>query len=383
YHDHLKWHVLETDHFELYYYDPCEKLAQTAARDAETAFLKTSRVFNYAPQPQDKIPLFLYATPQQFQETNITQEYLDEGVGGFTEVFKNRIAIPMDGSYFELNKVITHELTHAFQYDLIYGEGWRSINLFKSVLVPTWMMEGMAEWNARHLDGGGEMVLRDAVLNDQVLSLGLLHSFGHFHQVYTAYKESQSLLDYVTQLYGPDKVPEMMKRMADNQSPGTVIKALLGVSEDQLYDNWHFYMKTRAWARIQGMPAPERYGDSLEEGVGKSAVSPDGRWVAALKRDQLDLIDVPTKNKSGLKGDRFNTRGTGLAWSPDGRFLAYVVDREGENRLVVMRLSDHQTREFPFPRFSMLFSPAWSPDQRYLVFTGYDDESTDLYRFEI
>jgi WD40 repeat protein len=383
YHDDLHWHVLETDHFEIYYYDPCVKLAQIAAQDCEAAFLKTGRAFNYVPQPQNKIPLFIYGTPQQFQETNITEEYLDEGVGGFTEVFKNRIVVPMDGSYFELNKVITHELTHAFQYNLIYGEGWRSINLFKSVLVPTWMMEGMAEWNAQHLDGQGEMVLRDAILNDNVLPLNLLNSFGHFPQVYTAYKESQSILDYVTQVYGPDKVPEMMKKMANNQSPDAVIKNLLGLTMDQLYENWHFYLKAQTWTRIKGLPVPEKYGEVLEEGVGKSAVSPDGRWIATLKRDELGILNTLTKEKRVLKNDQFNTRGSGLAWSPDGQFIAAVVNRDGENRLWVTQVKTKKTKEYTFKNFPMLFSPAWSIDQKYILFSGYDYFSTDLYRYEL
>ncbi|HVM32975.1 MAG TPA: hypothetical protein VMU88_07560, partial [bacterium] len=383
YHDHRQWHVIETDHFEVYYYDPCLKLAQVAAQDCEAAFLRTSRMFNYVPQPQNKIPLFVYGTPLEFAETNITEGFLDQGVGGFTEVFKNRIAVPMDGSFYEFNKVITHELTHAFQYDLIYGEGWRSINLFKSVLVPTWMMEGMAEWNAQHLDGQGEMVLRDAVLNDEVLPLGLLNSFGHFPQVYTAYKESQSILDYISQVYGADKVPEMLKRMANNQSADAVIKALFGISEDELYDRWHFYMRTQAWSRIQGMPQPEKYGEPLEEGIGKSAASPDGHWVATLTQEHLGLIDPLTKEKKGLKDDHFNTRGSGLAWSPDSQFLAYTVTREGENRLVILKVPTGQTRELKFPNLPSLFSPAWSIDQRYLIFSGYDYFSTDLYRLEI
>ncbi len=383
YHDDLHWRVLETDHFEIYYYDPCEKLAQIASQDCEAAFLKTSRMFNYVPQPQNKIPLFIYGTPQQFQETNITEEFLDEGVGGFTEVFKNRIVVPMDGSYYELNKVITHELTHAFQYNLIYGEGWRSINLFKSVLVPTWMMEGMAEWNAQHLDGQGEMVLRDAILNDDVLPLNLLNSFGHFPQVYTAYKESQSILDYVTQVYGPDKVPDMMKRMANNQSPDAVIKNLFGLSMDQLYQNWHFFLKAQTWARIQGLPVPEKYGEVLEAGAGKSAVSPDGRWVAYLKRDELGILDTTTKEKHVLKSDTFNTRGSGLAWSPDGQFIAAVVNRNGENRLWVTQVRTRKSEEYPVKNLPMLFSPAWSIDQKYILFSGYDYFSTDLYRYEL
>src|SRR4029077_7519325 len=31
----------------------------------------------------------------------------------------------------------------------------------------------------------------------------------------------------------------------------------------------------------------------------------------------------------------------------------------------------------------LIYSPAWSPDQRYIVFTGFDYKTTDLYRYEL
>ena len=381
YHADHHWKILETPHFQIYYYEKCEFLAQTAATDAEKAFIKTSQAFDFV--PKNKIPLFVYATPMEFEETNITPEILQEGVGGFTEVFKNRIVVPMDGSYHEFEKVIHHELTHAFQYDLIYGEGWRSVNLFKAVFVPNWMMEGMAEWNAQHLDGQGEMVLRDAILNDQVMPLNLMESFDHFEQVYVAYKESQSILDYVTQVYGNGKVVQVFKRMAANQPPDTALKNVLGISLDELYNNWHFYMKSQTWARINGMPSPERYGDLVEKDVAKSSVSPDGKKIAILKSGELDLYDVTTKKNQKILNRHFETQGSGLAWSPDGNFLAFTASREGEYGLYRLEVKTLQLSECPLTGLPMVYSPAWSPDQRYIVFSGFDYKTVDLYRYEL
>ncbi len=381
YHTDHHWKILETEHFQVYYYEKCEGLAQTAADDAEKAFVKTCQAFDFV--PRTKIPLFLYGTPLEFEETNITPEVLQEGVGGFTEVFKNRIAVPMDGSYHEFEKVIHHELTHAFQYDLIYGEGWRSVNLFKAVFVPNWMMEGMAEWNAQHLDGQGEMVLRDAILNDQVMPLNLMESFDHFEQVYMAYKESQSVLDYVTQVYGEGKVAQLFKHMAANQPPDTAVKNVLGITLNDLYGNWHFYVKSQAWAKINGMPSPERYGDSIEKDASKTAVSPDGKEVAILKAGELDLYDIATKNKRTLLSRHFETQGSGVAWSPDGNYLAFSASRDGEYCLSTWELKTRRLTERRLTGLPLIVSPAWSPDQRYLIFSGYDYKTVDLYRYEL
>lgn len=381
YHTDHHWKIIETEHFQIYYYEPCKILAEFTADIAEKDFVKTCQVFDYV--PKTKIPLFVYSTPLEFEETNITPEILSEGVGGFTEVFKNRIAVPMDGSYHEFEKVVHHEMTHAFQYDLIYGEGWRSVNLFKAVFVPNWMMEGMAEWNAQHLDAQGEMVLRDAVLNDDVIPLRLMESFDHFPQVYTAYKESQSILDYVTQVYGQGKVVEIFKHMAANQQPDTAVKNVLGISLDELYNNWHFYMKSQAWSRISGMPAPEKYGEVLEKNVMKSAISPDGKKLAYLKRTELTVLRLEDKSKEVVLNKVFQTGGSGMAWSPDGRFLAFMAAENGEYKLYIYDFEKKSIRKCFTPDLPVVYSPSWSSDQKYLVFTGFDNITTDLYRYEV
>ncbi|HVZ80888.1 MAG TPA: BamA/TamA family outer membrane protein [bacterium] len=381
YHTGHHWKVIETPHFLVHYYEPCEELGKTAARDAEKAFQGTCQAFDFV--PKNRIPLYIYATPLEFEETNITPQVLEEGVGGFTEVFKNRIAVPMDGSYHEFEKVLHHELTHAFQYDLIYGEGWRSVNLFKAVFVPTWMMEGMAEWNAQHLDAQGEMVLRDAILNDKIIPLNLMDSFEHFPQVYTAYKESQSILDYIDQIYGYDKVGQLFKRMAANQPPDAACKALLGIGLMDLYDQWRFYLRSKIWSRIEGMAAPERYGEKWGDGISRAAVSPDGRSLAFLRQDDLVLWTLPDKKEETLHHAHFDPKGNGLAWSPDGKNLAFCATENGEYRLETLEIASHKLTVHRIDGFPVLFSPVWTPDGGSIVLAGFDYQTVDLLRYDL
>ena len=57
----------------------------------------------------------------QFQQTNVVRG-IGEGTGGVTEALRRRIVLPTGGTLADLDHVIGHELTHAFQYD-ITGHG--------------------------------------------------------------------------------------------------------------------------------------------------------------------------------------------------------------------------------------------------------------------
>ncbi len=381
YHTGQKWRILQTEHFEIFHHPKTEALAQTTARFAEDAFLRVSQAFDYV--PQKRIPLFVYGTGIEFQETNIIPAFLPEGVGGFTEAYKNRIVVPANGSYHELETVITHELVHAFQYNLIYGEGWRSFSLFKSIFVPTWVMEGSAEWVAENWESQGEMVLRDAVLHDRLLPLDLLGTFDHFEQVYMAYKESQSILEYVAQVYGREKVPLLVKRMAASQKPEAVIRSVLGVSSRELYRNWSFFIRARAWSLVKDRPSPGRYGEEILPDVVRAAVSPDSKRLAYLTPGQLGLWDPQTRKRTRLVRRTFQTQGSGLAWSPDGGSIAFCFRHKGSYRLGIVSVKDRQLETHDFPSLPVLYSPEWTPDGSAIVFTGYDHLRADLYRFDL
>ena len=78
---------------------------------AEEAFVRDSAILKF--QSKNRIPLFVYENSLDFSATNITLSFLGEGTGGFTESFKNRIALPATGSFKALREVVYHEIAHA------------------------------------------------------------------------------------------------------------------------------------------------------------------------------------------------------------------------------------------------------------------------------
>ena len=150
----FEWHVLKTDHFDIYYYPEMKDLAERGAFFAEESYRALEVKFNHS--LNTRVPLIFYSSHLHFQQTNTTGGFIPEGVGGFFEFLKGRVVIPSDGSTAAFRHVIRHELVHVFMH-----------NKISRVLVdhrktqdrypPLWFVEGLAEyWSAAMGLPGGD-----------------------------------------------------------------------------------------------------------------------------------------------------------------------------------------------------------------------------------
>jgi hypothetical protein len=110
----FEWHVLKTEHFDIYYYPEMKELAERGAFFAEEAYRELEVKFNHT--LNSRVPLIFYSSHLHFQQTNTTGGFIPEGVGGFFEFLKGRVVIPSDGSTAQFRHVIRHELVHVFMY---------------------------------------------------------------------------------------------------------------------------------------------------------------------------------------------------------------------------------------------------------------------------
>lgn len=58
---------------------------------------------------------------------------------------------------------------------------------------------------------------------------------------------------------------------------------------------------------------------------------------------------------------------TEAAWSPDGRFIAYVSDRDGNEQLWLYELASKTSRKLTDEAEARITDPAWSPDGQWIV----------------
>jgi len=177
--DRLDFRILQTEHFDIYYYADEEAATRHAARMAERWYSRFSTFFDHTFAARQ--PLVLYASHPHFAQTNVTSGRIAEGVGGFTEHVKSRIAMPFAAGLGETDHVLGHEIAHAFQIDIAKREKQNAFSM------PGWFIEGMAEFlSLGPQNTHTAMWLRDAAIYDRLPTLEQLddpqyfpYRFGH------------------------------------------------------------------------------------------------------------------------------------------------------------------------------------------------------------
>jgi len=188
------WMIYHSPHFDVYYYAEEADLLEKVVSFAESAYDELSRAFDY--QIQEPTPLIFYATHSAFEQNNIILNFIPEGVGAFASPVRNRMVLPVDLPDPELLALIKHELTHIFEYNLLF-QGSLAKGLASNP--PLWLMEGLASYMADDETTQDRMYLRDAVVNDLIPSITQSNVGGFF-----AYRFGHAAFDYIEDRWGKD-----------------------------------------------------------------------------------------------------------------------------------------------------------------------------------
>jgi hypothetical protein len=186
------WRVYPSPHFDVHYYGQEEIFLEEVVSYAESAYVKMSKALDH--ELRFRIPMIIYKTHADFEQTNITLQELPEGVGAFAEPFQNRMILPIDLPPKELYELIAHELTHIFQYSIFY-EGYLGRALRSQA--PQWLMEGMASYLAEDESNIDRMALRDLVVNGILPPVEQLSGLGFY-----TYRYGHAVFDFIEQEHG-------------------------------------------------------------------------------------------------------------------------------------------------------------------------------------
>jgi len=391
----FQWSVLKTPHFDINFPDGYSDLATRTAVILEYGYNKLSNDFFH--NVAWRIPVIIYGSHSDFQQTNVTYSLIPEGVQAFAEPMRKRMVLHFGGSNADYAHTAVHELVHIFSYDIIYGTLLRSV-FSRSLLfpIPLWFLEGLAEYYSSGYDQAGEMFMRDAAVFDYLADLDYTGG-------YMAYKSGQAAIFYLNETYGPGKVIEIMDAMRNQRgSINMALQSSLGLTSEELSRDWKKAMRRRYWPLYADQKEPEAFGRRLTDHVKKHngmstkpAFSPDGEYIVFFSDlkglDAIYLMNAATgavekRLIEGMMSTRFESiksMNSSLTYSPDGTRVAFVAKSHGFDRLFIVKVPDGEVIDEIALPLDFFHSPAWSPAGETIALVGVAEGRTDLYRYDL
>ncbi len=395
------WKVYHSPHFDVHYYPEAEGHLQKVVSYAESAYDELSRRFDH--QIKDAVPLIYYATHAEFEQNNIILNFIPEGVGAFAVPTRNRMVLPVDMPDPELMALVLHELTHVFQFSMIY-EGRAAKGLGGSL--PQWFMEGMASYYAKDETARDKGYLRDAVVNDRIPSVTQGNVGGFF-----AYRFGHAVFDYVEERWGEDGVRDLLAEVRTNLSgrPGRAFERAFQIRPEDLDADFRRWLRRKYLPELVDTGEPSDYGrvfrreQTIFSGIMTSpSPSPSGDLVAAFSthKGDVDVVLIDTRSREiirnltkGLKDDfeyyvaqeltLGRKMGRDLAFSPDGNTIAFFARQGAGRKLVLLDVLRGKVRRVIELGVSQPTGPAWSPDGRNVAFAGYRDGRFDVFATDV
>jgi Tol biopolymer transport system component len=334
------WLVKESAHFSLHYYAGIEQTSDRLLRAAEEAYPKLQADFGVASMGA-KIPIIINQ---------------DAFFNGEAEPIKDRITLdPLlaSTSVIGTQRFVAHELAHVMTFASV--DTGNKMGMLQNVGgLPTWFLEGIAQFEAEYWYPSNDRMLRLHTLEGSLLTETERENFRMLgvHAGAAGYNEGYALCRYIFDTYGHDKVKVLMANLKDGKHTfEQAIEITFGQNLPAITAAWHQALKDGYKQQIAGLqdvvPGATKLIPTYKGEVNvQPRLSPDGKKLAYLTSRYQDSFLYLRGNVMGMlslyvaDADGRNPqmipvgKGTvaNYAWSPDGSKLLYtrvVGDAQG------------------------------------------------------
>ncbi len=398
--DEFKWQIYHSPHFDVHFYPEEEHLLQKVVSFAESAYDELSREFDF--QIQDPTPLIFFRTHAEFEQNNVILNFIPEGIAAFASPVRNRMVMPVGMPDRELYELISHELTHIFQYHILF-QG--SLSRAATLRPPQWFMEGMASYMAKDEDAYAKMVLRDAVVNDFIPSVAEGDPQGYF-----AYRFGHAVFDYIEERWGKEGFRDFLYEFRNTLGgrAGRALERSFRIQPEDFDVEFRRWLRQKYLRRLIETGEPSDFGKPfrVEDQPGTEEISavasPSGDLVAAfsVQKGDLDIVLFDSQKRRQIKNltkglstayDYLvvqsmtvgRAMGRDLAFSPDGNYLAVFARRDrGRSLLLFDVLKGGISRSIDMD-VDQQQGLAWSPDGKHVAFSGARNGVFDIYVLDL
>ena len=225
------WRSLTRGKITIYWYRGDDSFAQELMSTAQQALLRLAEYTGV--EPEQSVRMYIYGSSGDLLGSMI---YPQEWTGGVAFTRYSTVAIGIaPGSLDWGSRAIAHELTHLVIHQIIFNPyGY----------LPTWLDEGLAMNAEGELSPSYRAVLSNAVAEENLISVRSLASpfSAYAEESYLAYAQSYSLVRYLSDAYGQEKMFELLNTFKQGSSYDEALVRVYGFDMDGLDARWREYI---------------------------------------------------------------------------------------------------------------------------------------------
>lgn len=297
-HNDIEWYFFSSNNFEVYYYGGGINNARMAIDYLENEFDKLTQLIGYVAYTKPKI--FIYNSPEELLQSNLNLKKNEYTVDGQTFFSKLLGEVAHSGTWEELKKDLIYTTSKVIIEEMLYGA--TIADAFQSNLInsfPEWYIEGAAmylsdSWS-REMDDFVRHYIKDQ--KDQKT---------HTLQDKEAKLYGQSIWNFIAEKYGRRYISSILNLSRINRNEENSIANTIGLNYKAFTEQWkQFYIETNKLVLTT-------FKDFNEDNI-----------INRTKPGELGIINS-------------------LKFSPDGKHLAYVINKGGKYSVKVQELTTNR-----------------------------------------
>ncbi|MGQ9706243.1 MAG: BamA/TamA family outer membrane protein [bacterium] len=400
--EYLDWKILNTDRLEIYYYSSEEELANITAGYGEEIARRLEILLKH--NLTRKVPIIIYSNHHTFEETQVIPMIIPESIGGITEFLKGRILVPFYGSLPRFKRVLNHEMVHFFTLNKI-DKIMRERKKYVYSIPPLWFIEGLAEFLSKEWSSHDDIVMYDALIYGKFAPLTEIHNT---YDSYLVYKEGQSLLIFISEEYGEEKIVQLLDDMWTTKDFNELLENVLGDDYETISNKWTNWLRKRYFPKIDKYDPPEIVTNTLISGdaifsspvIYKPPDSPskliymtdymgyESIYIADIE-DKDGKISIKNKKKIVKGGPSTMTESLHITGSrisiSDNSMFVFVSKSGPQDSINIININTGEViRRIKFPNIVYISSPFISKNSDKIVFSGSDmSGKNDIYIYNL
>ena len=245
--DRFTWESLAEGKIILYWYDADQTFGRELLSSAVESLARLEE--NVGVELEKPVKIIVYQSKADMQEALTSRGAIfEEQIITLGTVVAPDIVL-LHGAHLGVDTTIAHELTHVVV-------GLATENPYADI--PAWLNEGLAMYNEGELRSGNAQALEKGIRENRLLSVRSLTALtGNPDEVNLFYGEVYSVVDFLLETYGKEKISELLEVFQEGSLPDDALMKVYGFDQDELDAQWRESIGAPPRGEVEERVTPE------------------------------------------------------------------------------------------------------------------------------